>query len=42
MNNYHNKMAIYILLASGASFLASNSFAKTETPKNTLQPQLTG
>lgn len=33
MNNYHNKMAIYILLASGASFLASNSFAKTETPK---------
>ena len=32
-NQYQKKMAIYILLASGATFLASNSFAKTETPK---------
>ncbi len=32
-NQYQKKMAIYVLLASGATFLASNSFAKTETPK---------
>ena len=32
-NQYQKKMAMYVLLASGATFLASNSFAKTETPK---------
>jgi hypothetical protein len=32
-DQYHNKMAIYILLATGATFLANNSFAKTEPPK---------
>jgi YfdX protein len=32
-NQYQKKMAIYILMASGATFLANNSFAKTEPPK---------
>jgi YfdX protein len=30
---YQKKLATYLLLASSATFLASNSFAKTETPK---------
>ncbi len=30
---YHNKLATYLLLASSATFLASNSFAKSESPK---------
>ncbi|MDD5577855.1 MAG: YfdX family protein [Methylobacter sp.] len=37
--HYHNKMALYLLLASGATFLGSNSFAKTETLK--IQPATT-
>ena len=32
-NQYQKKMVIYVLLALGATFLASNSFAKTELPK---------
>jgi hypothetical protein len=35
MNKYHyqHKLAAYLLLASGITFLANNSFAKTEAPK---------
>jgi YfdX protein len=32
-DQYHKKMAIYVLLASSTIFVASNSFAKTEPPK---------
>jgi len=30
---YHNKIAIYVLLASGVTFIGNNSFAKTESQK---------
>jgi soluble cytochrome b562 len=32
-DQYHKKLATYLLLVASATFLASNSFAKTEPPK---------